>query len=266
MVQQQDAIYADDAGERERAQAAYERIIEIARTRLDTPEGLRSYLAAQSNLALTELRADPARGEARLREALAVEARHGPADRAVVLPMKSYLARTLVNQNRLDEARPLHAETMREARAHYGADDPWLDVIGFHYTTLALLDGRADEAIRLLDASIARAPATPPDEDTAAWSNRGQRASAALMHGDWRDAGARLREVLAWRERLGRGDGPAARFDRAQLAYAECRLDPREETRRALGEAIALGDKWSGWAVWKSREFLPACEAALAAR
>src|SRR5690606_32109013 len=61
MVQQQDAIYADDAGERERAQAAYERIIEIARTRLDTPEGLRSYLAAQSNLALTELRADPAR-------------------------------------------------------------------------------------------------------------------------------------------------------------------------------------------------------------
>lgn len=117
ITQQQDAIHAEDDGEGDRAQAACERILAIARTRLDTPGGLRSYLAAQSNLALTELRTDPARGEARLRDALAIEARHGPGDRAVVLPIMSCLARTLVNQARLDEARPLHEETMREALA-----------------------------------------------------------------------------------------------------------------------------------------------------
>src|SRR5690606_34011048 len=181
--------------------AIYERVLAVARTRLDTPEGLRSYLAAQSNLALVDLRQDPARGEARLRDALAVEARYGPADRAVVLPVKSYLARTLVNQARLPEARVLHEEVLREARAHYGRDDPWLDVIGYHYATLAMLDGRAEEAIRLLDASIASRPQPPPDTDTAGWSNLAHRASASLMRGDWSDAVARLRVVIDWRER-----------------------------------------------------------------
>ena len=265
-VRQQDAIYADDAGEHAQAQATYRRILEIAGARLHTPEGLRSYLAAQSNLALSELRDDPARGEARLRDALEVEARHGPADRAVVLPIKAYLARTLVNQGRLVQARPLHEEVLREARAHYGRDDPWLDVIGYHYATLAMLDGRAKEAIDMLDASIARRPRPPPDTDTAGWSNLAHRASAALAHGDWSDAVARFGPVLAWRERLGRGEGPAARFDRAQLAYAQCRADPGEETRAALAASLAHAGGWSGWAAWKSREFLPACERALAAR
>ena len=265
-VHQQDAVYAEEAGERERARAIYERVLAIARTRLTTPEGLRSYLAAQSNLALVELREDPARGEARLRDALAAEARHGPADRAVVLPIKSYLARTLVNQQRLAEARPLHEEVLREARAHYGRDDPWLDVIGYHYATLALLDGRAEEAIEMLDASIARRPQPPPDTDTAGWSNLAHRASAALAHGDWSDAIERFGPVLAWRERLGRGEGPAARFDRAQLAYARCRLDPNVDTRAALAAAMAHAHGWNGWPTWKSREFLPACEDALASR
>ena len=263
-TQQQDAIYADEAGERDRAQAAYERILAIARTRLDTPEGLRSYLAAQSNLALTQLRTDVAGGEARLREALAVEARHGPASPATVLPMKSYLARTLVNQGRLDEARPLHAEVLREARAYYGPDDPWLDLITYHYATLAFLDGRSEEAIRLFDANIARGSELPADRESAAWSNRAHRASAALMHGDWQDAIERLQQVLAWRERLGRGDGPAALFDRAQVAYARCRIDPGTQTQLALREALAGSSGWSGWAAWRAPAFATDCDAAVA--
>jgi hypothetical protein len=53
--EQQAAVYADDAGDHARARAAYQRIAEIAASRLSTPSGLRSYLAAQSNLALDDL-------------------------------------------------------------------------------------------------------------------------------------------------------------------------------------------------------------------
>ena len=84
------------------------------------------------------------------------------------------------------------------------------------------------------------------------------------MQGDWQDAIDRLQQVLAWRERLGRGDGPAALFDRAQVAYARCRIEPGTRTRLALREALAGCPGWSGWAAWRARAFATDCDAAVA--
>ncbi|MBP8119629.1 MAG: protein kinase [Burkholderiales bacterium] len=263
--EQQAAVYADDAGDHARARAAYQRIAEIAASRLSTPSGLRSYLAAQSNLALDDLRIDNALAERRLRDALAIEQRHGPADPALVIPMRTYLARTLVNQRKLDEARPLFERVLADARAHYSPGDPWLDVITYHYATLAFLDGRSDEAIALMDASIARDPPQPEDTDASAWSNRAHRATAALMHGDWQDAITRLQLVLARRERTGTGQGSMARFERAQLAYARCRLEPVATRASELRAALKQDAGWKGWIEWRAPLFARDCDAAVAA-
>lgn len=261
-LEQQAAIYADDAGDGARAKAGYERVVAIARERLDTPRGLRSYLAAQSNLALAGLRMDSPAAEARLRDALDVAAEHRFDEPAVLLPMRSYLARALVNQRKLDEARPLHAAVLRDARAFYGSDDPWLGVIAYHYATLAFIDARSEEAIRLLDEAVARDEATLAPDAASLWTDRAHRASAALMHGDWQDAIARLQAAIAQRERRGSGDAATARFMRAEIAYARCRLDPTGTTRSQLREALARNQGWSGWVVWFARDLGIACDAA----
>lgn len=261
-AQQQAAVYADDAGEAEVARAGYERVAAVARTRLHTQRGLRSYLAAQSNLAVADLRVDLPRAEARLREALQLAQRHGPVESDLLLPLKGYLARTLVNQRKLAEARPLHEQVMREARAFYGKDDQWLGVLSYHYATLDLLDGRSAEAIALLDQRIVHAAATLPAEDTNLWSDRALRGTAALMHGDWQDAISRLEAVYAWRTRRGRSDGPAARFDLAQIAYARCRLDPNADTRAQLDQALSRNQGWTGWAAWLAHDLRAACASA----
>ncbi len=260
--EQQAAIYADDAGDGAAAKAGYERIVAIARERLDTPRGMRSYLAAQSNLALPDLRHDSAAAEARLRDALDVAAAHRFDEQAVLLPMRSYLARSLVNQRKLDAARPVHAAVLRDARAYFGSNDPWLGVITYNYATLAFVDGRSAEAIRLLDEAIARGEAMLAADAASLWIDREHRASAALMHGDWQDAILRLQAALAMRERRGTGDASTARFMRAEIAYARCRLDPGETTRSQLREALARNQGWSGWTVWFARDLAAACDAA----
>ncbi|MEO5560346.1 MAG: serine/threonine-protein kinase [Dokdonella sp.] len=265
-VRQIQAVMAEETGDREGAPAVYRQIIDLTRDRLEQPRMLRSHLAAQFNLALVERRSDLARAESRLREVLHIAASHPDADPATAIKVKSSLARTLVDQQRLDEARPLHAAALREARMWFTDGDRWLDVITFHYATLALLDGRSQEAIGMLDAALARPLATRADADAPAWSKRSLRASAALMSGNWDDAIDRLQEVLAWRARKGSSGSAAARSERAQLAYATCRAAPDAANVNTLREALANRDGWSGWFGWKSREFLPACEVALAQR
>ncbi|UXI65827.1 serine/threonine-protein kinase [Tahibacter amnicola] len=262
-AQQQAAVYADDAGESAVARAGYERVLAIARTRLDTPRGMRSYLSAQTNLSIADLRIDSAIAEKRLREALEVAAAGGYDAPNLLLPMKAYLARSLVNQRKLTEARPLHEAVLREAREFYGPGDPWLGVIIFHYATLALLDGRAAEAIGLLDARIADVDAAQMPGNDSLWSDRGLRGTAALMHGDWQDAITRLEAVLERRRQRGRGNAPAARFDMAQIAYARCRLDPTPATRAQLAEAMTYAKDWSGWAVWLAKDLTALCDKAV---
>ncbi|MCQ4165026.1 protein kinase domain-containing protein [Tahibacter harae] len=264
-AQQQAAVYADDAGESELARAGYERVAAIAATRLHTLRGLRSYLAAQSNLAVADLRVDVPRAERRLREALHLAEAQAFGEPELLLPLKGYLARALVNQRKLDEARPLHAQVLREARAFYGKEDQWLGVLTYHYATLALLDGRSEEAIRLLDERIARGEAGS-GEHADLWNDRALRGTAALMHGDWQDAIDRLQAVAAWRQQQGRGEGPAARFGLAQIAYARCRRDGTATARAQLREALARNQGWSGWAAWLAPELGAACEAASGAQ
>ena len=82
------------------------------------------------------------------------------------------------------------------------------------------------------------------------------------MHGDWQDAISRLEAVYAWRTRRGRSDGPAARFDFAQIAYARCRLDPNADTRAQLDQALSRNQGWTGWAAWLAHDLRAACASA----
>lgn len=261
-ILQRAAIYADESGDAAKARAGYERVSAIARTRMDTVRGQRSYLAAQGNLAVQEMRTDDAAAERRLRDLLKVADAHGFVEPGVMLPMKSYLARVLVHQRRLDEARDLHAQVLREANAYYASHDPWRSVIAYHYATHAFLDGRGEEAMRLLDEAIARDQVN--GDEVALWRDKEHRAMAALMRGDWLDARQRLQEGVARRKGRGKLDTASGRFIQVQLAYVQCRLAPTATAREQLHAALARNQGWNGWIVWLAPELGTACDAAVA--
>lgn len=265
-VRQQQAIYAEEAGQAGKAPAVYAQIIALTADRLDDPRMLQSHVSAQFNLALVEMRSDPAAGEARLRKALQIAQSHRLADPSTAIKIKSALARSLVDQRRLDEARSLHAEALREARAWFTRNDRWVHVITYHYAAHALLDGRSAEAIRLLDELLQRPLATRADTDKPAWSVRSLRATASLVAGAYGDAARGLENVLAWRARVGQQSGKGAAFERLQLAYAHCRLAPGAAT------LASLRDVWASWAApptwqrWFAEGFVPSCERAAGRR
>lgn len=263
IVRQQQAIYDEEAGNADRAVAVYRDIIDRTADRLDVPRMLESHVGAQFNLALVEMHADPAAGEQRLREALRILDQRPRVDPSMAIKIKSALALTLVNQHRLAEARPLHAQALREAREWFTRDSPWLDVIAYHYATLALLDGRSTEAIRLLDQAIEQPEAARAHGGKLAWRMRSLRATASLAAGEYADAASRLREVMDWREKAGQEDSAPAAFERLQLAYARCRKEPRAESLAELRHAAAAWTSPPTWQGWYAEAFVPDCEAAV---
>jgi serine/threonine-protein kinase len=265
-VRQQQAIYAEEAGHAEKAPAVYADIIALTAGHFDDPRMLRSHVAAQFNLALVEMRSDPATGEARLRKALQITQSHRLADPSTAIKIKSALARSLVDQRRLDEARPLHAEALREARGWFTRNDRWVDVITYHYAAHAILDGRSEEAIRLLDESLQRPLATRADTDKPAWSTRSLRATASLVAGAYADAAGRLEDVLAWRARVGQQSGKGAAFERLQLAYARCRLAPGAAALAGLRGEWASWSAPATWQRWFAESLVPSCERAAGER
>ena len=262
---QQAAMMDEENGEIERARAAYERAVELSRPLLHTREGRVNYLAAQTNIATWDLRDNatlPA-AEARLREALDTAQREGFDEPYSLFPMRTYFARVLYDQGKLAEARAVLDPVLRDARAWYGAHDSWLGVILSHGATLAMLDGRGDEATALFEQALATDVAH--DEDHAnRWALRSDRAIASLQRGEWNDAGARLEAVLAWRARSGTADGANAKFERAALAFVRCREAPGEMTRSALREALLPVAGFRGWKRWLAEGWPEACARARA--
>ena len=263
---QQAAMMDEEAGDLDRARAGYERAVELSRPLLHTREGLIGYLAAQTNIATWDMRDNttlPA-AEARLREALDVAQRERFDDPYSLFPMRTYLARILFDQYKLAEARTVLDPVLHEARAWYGAQDSWLIVVFSHGATLATLEGNAGGAIAQFDALLATDGGSNAEHPNH-WALRSDRAIAGLAAGQWNDAAERLLAVLDWRKRNGQSDGTAARFERAALAYAHCRLQADERHAGELREALHDADTFKGWKRRYSQAWLTACEAAVPA-
>ena len=263
---QQSAMMDEEAGDLARARAGYERAVELSRPLLHTREGMVGYLAAQTNIATWDLRDNatlPA-AEARLREALDVAQRERFDDPYSLFPMRTYLARVLYDQYKLAEARAVLDPVLHEARAWYGAQDSWLVVIFSHGATLATLEGRPDEAIAQLDALLAGDGGAGGDHPNR-WTLRSDRAIASLAAGQWTDAIERLQAVLDWRARSDKPDGANARFERAALAYAQCRVTPGPGAQARLREALQDAPAFRGWKRWPAKDWPAACEAAASA-
>ncbi|WP_395684381.1 protein kinase domain-containing protein [Dokdonella sp.] len=260
---QQSAMLAEEAGDLAGARSGYERAVELSRPLLHTREGVVGYLAAQTNIATWDMRDNDAlpAAEARLREALEVAQREHFEDPYSVFPMRTYLARVLYDQNKLAEARTVLDPVLREARAWYGAQDSWLVVIFSHGATLATLEGRTGEAIAQLDALLAGSGGAGEDHPNR-WTLRSDRAIASLAAGQWTDAIERLQAVLDWRARSDKPDGPNARFERAALAYARCRVQPGEVAQARLREALQDAQAFGGWKRWPAKAWPAACEGA----
>jgi serine/threonine-protein kinase len=260
---QQSAMMAEEGGDLAAARAGYERAVELARPLLHTREGMVGYLAAQTNIATWDLRDNatlPA-AEARLREALEVAKRERFDDPYSLFPMRTYLARVLYDQYKLAEARAVLDPVLREARAWYGAQDSWLVVIFSHGATLATLEGRPDEAIAQLDALLAGDGGAGEDHPNR-WTLRSGRAIAGLAAGQWADAIERLQAVLDWRARNDKPGGASARFERAALAYARCRMQPDEAAQSQLREALLDAQTFSGWKRFAVQGWPAACAGA----
>lgn len=262
---QQAAMMDEEAGDLDRARAGYERAVELSRPLLHTREGLTGYLAAQTNIATWDMRENdtlPA-AEARLREALDVAQHERFDDPYSLFPMRTYLARVLYDQYKLAEARKVLDPVLREARAWYGAQDSWLVVIFSHGATLATLEGRTGESIAQLDALLASHDDAGENHPNR-WTLRSDRAIASLAAGQWADASERLQAVLDWRERSDKPAGPSARFERAALAYARCRMQPGEEAQARLREALQDAEEFRGWKRWPAKDWPASCASAAA--
>ncbi len=260
---QQSAMMSEEAGDLDRARAGYERAAELSKPLLGTREGMVGYLAAQTNIATWDMRDNatlPA-AEARLREALEVARRERFEDPYSLFPMRTYLARVLFDQYKLAEARAVLDPVLREADAWYGAQDSWRVTILSHGATLAMLEGRVDDAIAQRDALLA-ATAELDENHPHRWALRSDRAIASLAAGHWSDAIERLQPVLDWRRRSEGAGGAGAGFERAALAYARCRAQADASRVRELSEALHDADGFKGWRRRYVQGWEAACEAA----
>ena len=266
ILQQQAAMFAQNAGDRVAARAAYERIAASAREELHLEAAMRSYLAAQTNLATEERNAHPERAERRLREALGLAREHGFDEPGTLLPMRSYRVVALYDQGRIDAARELMQPTLAEARAFYGHEDPWLAMVLNVAGNLAALEGDPSRADALLAESISLAAQSYGPDHALTRSSQADRAFASVLAEDWPEAERRLDALLAWLDANGHGDSPQARELHGALAYVRARRDPgaaniaaaleRLQTRNEWrsGKNRWIADDWQAWLEARARE------------
>ena len=254
-LEAQVAMFAEAAGDAAGAKAAYERIVRNTRDRLDSPDAIRSYVSARTNLATTTLRNDPAASAVHLRDAIERAAAVGFDDPGTLLPVRTYLGKALYNQRKLAEARAVLEPVLREARAHYGSQDPWLGMILSVVGNLAVVDGSPERGEALLEESgrISAASAGPDHPNTR--KSQADRAVARVVMEDWPEAERRLQEILAWLDRRGEGDGVTAQYLRAALAYTRARQDPSPAALAQLDEALAARQGWYENMLWLSDEW-----------
>jgi eukaryotic-like serine/threonine-protein kinase len=261
-LEAQVAMFAEAAGDAAGAKAAYERIVRKTRDGLDSREAVRSYVSARTNLATTTLRHDSAASAAHLRDAIERAAAAGFEEPETLLPIRAYLGKALYNQRRLAEARAVLDPVLRDARAHYGSQDPWLGMILSMAGNLAVVDGRIAQGEALLQESarISAASAGPDHPNTR--KSQADLALARVVMEDWPEAERRLQEMLAWHDRRGEGDTVPAQFLRAALAYTRARQDPSPAALAQLGEALAARQGWyqnmlwlsDDWRAWAERQ------------
>lgn len=249
-LEQQAAMFAESAGDREGARAAYARIAATARQELPDRDAMESYLAAQTNLATGEDSSQPWLAERRLREALAVASEHGFSDPSTLVPMRTYLAMALYDQRKIAQARAVMEPTLVEARAFYGAQDPWLGMILSTAGNLAALDGEAARADALLRESGEIAALSFGPEHPNTRSSQADRAIASVLAQDWPEAERRLDEMLAWLEQTGKGASVLSHYLRGARAYVRARRDPSPDT---VAAALALMQEREGWGGGRSR-------------
>jgi eukaryotic-like serine/threonine-protein kinase len=255
-LRQQAAIYAENAGDRDGARRAYEAIAAAAREEFPRHEALESYLATQVNLATGE---PPEQAEPRLADALAVAAEYGFADPSTLVPMRAYLAQALFNQRRITAARAVMEPNLVDARAYYGADDPWLGMILSIAGNLAALDGDAARADALLAESGRVAEKSFGPEHPNTRSSEADRAVASVLAEDWPEAERRLAAILGWMQDTGKGQSRLARYLRGAQAYVRARREPSLATidaalqhtkeRESWGEGRYrwTADDWNTW-------------------
>lgn len=265
-LQQQLAMFAENAGDRDAARAAYERIAASARQELQRRESMVHFLAAQANLATGELNFEPKRAEERLRDTLARAKEYGFSDPASLVPIQTYLASALYNQRKLLEAREVMTPTLQSARAFYTPEDPWLGMVVGIAGNVAALNGDYAGAEALLEegGKIAALSFGPDHSNTR--SSQADRAVLSLLAGNLPEAERRLDVILKWLIDNGKAEGKLARFLTAAQAYVRARRDPSAEKIAAAlallrdrsswgnGRSLWLSNDWNAWLEAASRK------------
>ncbi len=244
-LEQQAAMFAENAGDRDGARAAYERIAASTRGELHLPEAMESYLSAQTNLAIGERERQPAQAERRLREALQAAGEYGFSNPDVLLAMRTYLVAALTNQRKLDEAATEMDALLAEARGFYGSQDPWLSLILSTAGNLAAQRGDSIRAEALLRESGAIAAQNYGPDHPNTRSAQADLAIVSVLAQDWPEAERRLEAILAWLDASGRGEKRLARYLRAARAYVRARRTPSTDTISAALELLRTED-WEG--------------------
>ncbi len=256
---QQRAMASDDAGDRAAARAGYEEVVRVAGTALHEPEALASYLSAQVNLATNAMHADPAAAAARLREALRKAREHGFDAPRTLLPMRAYLGRALLDLGRADDAQAVLDPLLAEARAHYGAEDPWLGLILNLVGNAAVFNSQFARGDSLLTESARITERNFGAEHPNTRASEADRALVSVLAGNWPEALRRLDAMLGWLKASGRGDSLLAQHLHAARAYVLARQRPEDASlRAALREAIGGIERWNGgmrllcerWLAW----------------
>lgn len=256
-LQQQLAMFAETAGDREGARAAYEAIATSARHELNRREAMERFLAAQANLATGELSLDPKRAEDRLRDALAQANAYGFSDPASLVPMQTYLASALYNQRKLREAHDVMAPTLVSARAFYTAQDPWLGMVVGIAGNVAALNGDFENADALLleGGKIAALSFGPNHPNTR--SSQADRAVLSVLAGNFAQAEQRLDVILEWLVANGKAEGKLTKFLHGAQAYVRARRDPSAEKIAAALEVLQDRSSWgSGRSLWLSNDWV----------
>lgn len=234
-----------DAGNPE-ARRRLTEVIALTRGHLDDEQLCDSHISARVNLGVLHRRAAQHRqAERQFRDALDL-APHCRTKGSVVLPTRQYLAMELASQGRLSEASGILDRLVPDARAFYGANDPFLAgvLLTSAVNSVIVGDAMAQALSRLDEADRIYARTMPVDSPYrhVVTSTRWFARLDSLPAGQLPQAREFLRGSHA-------GSSGGASVTSAALAFVQCRLHPGAEALSALDQELRA--TWKRTAEWR---------------
>jgi eukaryotic-like serine/threonine-protein kinase len=231
------------------------------------PDARASYATSLANLGTLEANdGNPAAGLAHLQQALTVLAELKPERTTTVLSARRNAAMVLRELGRFAESEKGYAEVLDQIRRFYGPEH--IEVARTHHSwgQGMLLQGRLDEAERAFAEADRIELALGNEADPRRLAYRADRGRIAIARGDFAKAVALLAPVLEKRVAGVKSERANEHAERAALAYAQCRLQPKAahvETMREAGRQMQATPPLPFVLIKQADEWAHECEAAL---